>query len=112
MLPEIRKAGLHTDAVFGSLDKVGWKRLDKSTRKWVKSRYRKACPGCGKWYWTSPKTLPLCGGCWATLELPVRQWWWVSKRTQRTLEKLLDAWFEGGYEVAEDPRQLVSSCIG
>lgn len=35
-----------------------------------------------------------------------RGWWWKSKRTQRSLEKMLDTYFDGGYDVPKDPRQL------
>jgi hypothetical protein len=33
-------------------------------------------------------------------------WWWTCKRTQASLQRLLDDHFDGGYEVPEDPRQL------
>ena len=106
MLKAIRKAGLDKDPVFSVMDKAAWKRLLPSTRRWIKSRYRRTCAACGKTAWTSPGTLPVCFKCWPKLPGEVRAWWWASKRTQKGLQKLLDAYFGGGYEVAADPRQL------
>jgi hypothetical protein len=72
----------------------------------MESRYQKTCAGCGEQWWTSPSTLPLCPTCWHTLDMPTKMWWWATKKTQRTLERLLDEWFEGGYEVEPDYNQV------
>jgi hypothetical protein len=104
VLKAIVKAGLQHDPVFGKLTTL--KHLDASTREWIKSRYHRLCAGCGKREWTSPHTLPVCRNCWRLIPLEGGLWWWKSKRTPKTFTKLLDTYFDGGYEVAPDYHQL------
>lgn len=79
--------------------------MHASTQAWILSRYKKTCPACAKRFHTSPRTLPTCPGCWNTLPKEVCLWWWASKRPEKTLHKLLDEWFDGGYDVPFDVKQ-------
>ena len=104
-LPLIKRAGLHTDPVFGKL--TSFKDTSPKTLEWIRNRYHVACPGCGEWYYTSPGVCPVCLECRSALEgTGALNWWWKSRRTQRSLDTFLDTYFEGGYDVPEDPRQL------
>ena len=79
--------------------------MARSTKEWLLNRYHKPCPGCGVWYWTSPGVFPVCVECRNSLPKGAAMWWWKSKRNARSLERFLDAYFEGGYEVDFDLRQ-------
>jgi hypothetical protein len=101
--PRVKAAGLHKDLLWGS------KRFDEFStgiQKWMFNRYRKTCPGCGERYWSEPGLLPVCPRCAEILPTGALGWWWKSKKTQRVLERFLDTYFDGGYDVPEDPRQL------
>lgn len=100
----IVKAGLASDPVFGKYSSVD--DMDSGVLAWIKTRYQATCAGCGQHWWTSPRTLPVCPKCWASMDPEPQQWWWKSKKTPRSLERLLDEWFDGGYEVKPDYNQL------
>ena len=107
ILKAIKRAGLEKDPVWREL-----KSLDdlhhESTRAWILSRYRKTCAGCAERFYTSPRTLPVCPKCWGKVPLEGALWWWKSKGSQRSFEKFLDEYFDGGYDVPADPKQLRS----
>lgn len=105
MLKIIRKHGYENDPVWSKLDKAAWKRLPESVRQHVRSRYMRTCGGCGKKDWTYPGTLPVCPKCWHKTPFDGRMWWWLSKRDAKAFLKFLDAYFDGGYDVPDDPKQ-------
>lgn len=102
--PAIVRAGLAADPVFGKRDTLDG--MPESVREWIEQRYKKVCAGCGRRYWTSPHTLPLCHhGCWNKVPLEAALKFW-KVGTQKVLEQILDEFFDGGFDVPPDPKQL------
>jgi hypothetical protein len=102
--PSIVRAGFAADPVFGKRTTLDG--MSEGTREWIETRYKKTCPGCARRYFTSPKTLPVCQGCWSKVPLDSALKWWKSG-TQKVLEQLLDEFFDGGFEVAPDAKQVI-----
>lgn len=89
--PLVVKAGLAGDPVFRKRGPDH--AFSESMTKWMEDRYEEVCPACAVKHWRNTLGTPTCGDCWVQAPLEGRLWWWVSKKTAKSLLRFLSTYF-------------------